>query len=145
MKYLLYFLFIASFISCSNRREIVLDKIEDFRNNQTEWNNLTARILNSETANHKLGLYIEPEEFGSAIAEELIQKGIVSVTVGNSEDCKNVEYRKDWENSIGTQYLKWTTCDKIKTRKGYIQSDSGPIEVYGIGNGWLTWIDTDPI
>jgi hypothetical protein len=41
--------------------------------------------------------------------------------------------------------LEWTTCEKIKTKKGYIQADSGPIEVYGIGNGWLTWIDKDPI
>lgn len=144
MKNIICFFIIISLVSCSSRKEIVLQKIENFQSEKKEWNDLTKRILKDKTVNSKLGLLIEPEELDESLANELLKKEIVSITVGNNKDCQRVEYQKCWENFIGTQYLIWTTCDSLKTKKGYYE-DLSPIEVFGIGEKWLTWIDTDPI
>lgn len=144
MKNILYFLTIILLVSCSNRKEIVLQKIENFHVEKKEWDNLTKQILNDKTVNSKLGQLIEPKELNDSLANKLLKKGIVYIIVGNNKDCQSVEYQKCWENDIGTQYLKWTTCDSLTTKKGYYE-DLSPIEVFGIGEKWLTWIDTDPI
>jgi hypothetical protein len=75
----------------------------------------------------------------------LNDREIKYLTIRNSPECQEVEYQKDWDNSLGTQYLQFTTCDTLKTKNGYYQSDSSPIEVFGIGDNWLIWIDNDPI
>jgi len=144
MKNLICLYIIILFTSCSDRKEIVFEEINRFKNEQNEWNGLTKRILNDNTVKQKLGQIIEPEELSETLNKELSEKGIISLTVGNTEDCKKVEYQKAWKNSIGTQYIEWTTCDTIRTQNGYYE-DLSPIEVFGIGNNWLTWIDIDPI
>ena len=144
MKNIICFLTIISLVSCSNRKEIVLQKIENFRSEKKAWDDLTKLILNDKTVNSKLGLLIEPKELDDSLGNELLKKEIVFITVGNNKNCQSVEYQKCWKNAIGTQYLKWTTCDSLKTKKDYYE-DLSPIEVFGIGEKCLTWIDTDPI
>ena len=144
MKNVLCFVLIATFISCSNRKEIVLEKIDDFRLEEKIWNDLTKRILNDNTVNHKLGLLVKLDELEKSLADELTEKKVAYITVDKSQDCRKVEYQKAWDKKIGTQYLEWSSCDSVKTQKGYYENLE-PIEVFGIGNGWLTWIDTDPI
>ena len=149
MKKILFTLLFLTLLSCNTgkdgRKEIIKAKIEEFRENQKEWNNLTQRILKDETVNHKLGQLISPNDLDKSLAEELNEREIKYISVGNNLECKEVEYQKEWDNSIGTQFLKFTTCDVLKTKKGYYQSDSSPIEVFGIGDNWLVWIDIDPI
>lgn len=122
----------------------MFEKIEDFRNEEKEWNDLTVKILSDKIVNEKLGLIIDIEDLENNLTGELKQKEIINITVSNNEKCKSVEYQREWKYSIGTQYLKWTTCDSVKSKEGYYENLT-LIEVFGIGNGWLTWIDTDPI
>jgi hypothetical protein len=149
MKSILFTIIFLSLFSCNvgkdGRKEIVLEKIVEFREELKEWNNLTQRILKDETVNQNLGKIISPKDLDKSIADELEKKEIKYISVRNSSECKEVEYQKNWDNSIGTQYLKFTTCDSLKTKKGYYQSDSSPIEAFGIGNDWLIWIDLDAI
>ena len=97
MKNILYFALIIFLTSCSNRKETVLERIEDFRSEEKEWNSLTMKILNDETVNHKLGLLIGTEELNDNLAKELTEKGIVNITVANNKDCRSVEYQKKLE------------------------------------------------
>jgi hypothetical protein len=145
------FLTIIAFalISCNvgkdGRKAIIFERIEEFQREQSEWNNLTQRLLKDKTANQKLGLFIDPNDLHKSLADELIKRGVKYIIVRNSTECREVEYQKDWENFIGTQCFTFSTCDSLKTKKGYYQSDSSPIEVFGIGDNWLVWIDLDPI
>jgi hypothetical protein len=142
-------LFFFTLISCKvgkdDRREIISERIEEFHKEKKEWNDLTQSILKDITVNHKLGQLISPNDLDKSIADKLNERKIKYINVRNSEECSEVEYQKDWDNSIGTLYLTFTTCDTLKTKKGYYQSDSSPVEVFGIGNNWLMWIDIDPI
>jgi hypothetical protein len=102
MKKILYFFIFVFLVSCSNRKEIVLGRIERFRSEEKEWNDLTKHILTDNTVNHKLGLLISPDELQQSLKDELLEKKIAYLTVGNNEDCQKVEYQKAWENDIGT-------------------------------------------
>lgn len=149
MKYILSTLLFFTLISCNvgkeGRKEIILGRIEEFHKEKKEWNDLTQCILKDETVNYKLGQLISPNDLDKSIADKLNDREIKYITVRNSSQCQEVEYQKDWDNWVGTQYLKFTTCDTLNTKKGYYQSDTSPIEVFGIGDNWLIWIDIDPI
>jgi hypothetical protein len=149
MKNILLILLISIFISCNvgkdGRKEIILEKIDEFNKEKKEWYDLTQSILKDESVNYKLGQLISPNDLDKSIADKLNDREIKYITVRNSPEFQEVEYQKDWDNSLGTQYLQFTTCDTLKTKNGYYQSDSSPIEVFGIGDNWLIWIDIDPI
>nr|WP_321453169.1 hypothetical protein [uncultured Carboxylicivirga sp.] len=118
--------------------------IEQFSIKKQEWNSLTKHILENEFVNSNLGKGIYPHDLENKLSTELINKGISFITVSNNHECKQVEYATKWTKyPIGTLYLTWTTCDSTKTKKGFYQSDSGFIEIYGIGNNWLIWVDID--
>lgn len=119
-------------------------KIDNFREEEKEWNELTKRILNDETVNHKLGLLIKPEELEKSLADKLLEKEIAYIIVGNNKDCRKVEYEKKWSNNLGAQHFEWSNCENKKAEKGYYEN-LGTIEVFGIGNGWLVWVDSDAI
>ncbi len=122
------------------------EKIESFSEKQAEWDNLTKRILKNEFVNSNLGKYINSIDLDKSLASELTEKGIKRISVRNSSECKEVEYTTEWTNyQITYLYLTWTTCDSKQTEKGFYQSDSSFIEIYGIGNNWLVWTDGDPI
>jgi hypothetical protein len=146
---ILIFLLTFSFLSCKDnkekRKEIVSEKIEQFSEKKAEWNYLTNRILESQFVNSNLGKGIYPTDLEQSLSTELIKNGIKRITVRNSSECKEVEYETDYEYPIGTLHLTWTTCDPKQTEKGFYQSDSSFIEIYGIGNNWLIWTDGDPI
>ncbi|WCM43114.1 hypothetical protein MG290_05435 [Flavobacterium sp. CBA20B-1] len=140
--YLIFISFI--FLSCSNRNERVLSSIEDFEKNIGNWNDLTEDILKDEIVNQKLETLIKVTDLNQSIYNRLHKENVIYIIVTNNLNCQKVEYQKKWSTSVGTQYLEWTSCDSIKTQKGYYE-DLNPIHVFGIGNKWLTWIDLDPI
>ncbi|MFB6320809.1 hypothetical protein [Saccharicrinis sp. FJH54] len=146
---ILTFIMTFSLLSCKNntekRKEIVIKKITQFSDKQAEWNNLTNRILENQFVKSNLGKGIYPTDFEKYLSTELIKNGVKRITVHKSSECKEVEYEFDYEYPIGTLHLTWTTCAPKQTEKGYYQSDSNYIEIYGIGNNWLIWTDGDPI
>lgn len=140
-----------SFLSCTDnrekRRKIVSEKIEVFSKKETEWNYLTQQILKEPFVNANMGKFINPQSLSKPIAKELKNKGIYRITVNNNSECKEVEYTTNWtEYPIGTLYLTWTTCGNTKqTEKGYYEDNfhDNFIEIWGIGNNWLIWTDSD--
>ena len=128
MKNILFTLFFFTLISCNvgkdGRKEIILEKIDEFNKEKKEWNDLTQSILKDESVNYKLGQLISLNDLDKSIADKLNDREIKYITVRNSPECQEVEYQKDWDNSLGTQYLQFTTCDTLKTKNGYYQSIS---------------------
>ncbi|WP_299261835.1 hypothetical protein [uncultured Aquimarina sp.] len=147
---ILIFLLTFSLLSCKDnrekRKEIVAEKIAQFSEKQTEWNDLTNRILENQFVNANLGKGVYPSDLEKSLANDLINSGIKRITVRNNSECKEVEYATEWiKYPIGTLYLTWTTCDSEQTKKGYYKDNfnSNFIEVWGIGNSWLIWTDSD--
>ncbi len=146
----LIFLLTFCLLSCKDnrekRKEIVSEKIEQLSEKQTEWNNLTNRILENQYVKSNLGKGIYPTDLEQSLSTELIKNGIEFITVRNDSECKEVEYATKWTKyPIGTLYLTWTNCDSEQTEQGYYKDnfDLNFIEVWGIGNNWLIWTDSD--
>jgi hypothetical protein len=144
---LLYILLLAScFDSRQNRKNIVSEKIEMINENIIEWEKLTKDILEDHYVNQKLGLSIYPDELSEKLKGKLLKQGIIWLSVQKNVECDEVEYRTDWADfPIGALHLKWTTCNSLHTQKGFYLDNSNInfIEVWGLGNNWLIWVDSD--
>lgn len=142
--------FIITLASCSNnrqrRKDIVADKIIMINENRSEWEKLTKAILSDSFVNQQLNKFISPEQLNNEIKEKLEKNGVVRISVQKQENCNEVEYATDWtEYPVGAFYLTWTTCDSVQTKKGYYRDNFNEnfIEVWGAGNNWLIWTDSD--
>ena len=103
-----------------------------------------CNILENEYVNSNLGKAIYVTDLEQTLSKDLIKNGIKFITVRNDSECKEVEYATQWTKyPIGTLYLTWTTCNPKQTEKGFYQSDTSFVEIFGIGNDWLIWTDTD--
>ncbi len=147
---LLILSFVLTLTSCSDnrqkRKDIVADKIVLINENRTEWENLTKDILDDPYVNQQLGKFINPDELNDNLKSRLLKKGIIRLSVQKGNTCKEVEYATDWtEYPVGAIYLKWTTCDSVQTQKGFYVDNFNTnfIEVWGVGNNWLIWVDSD--
>lgn len=153
MKNLIFFLIISVTVAaCGDNRskvnDIVFDKIESINEEQETWNNLTQQLLEDEYVNSHLGLYINPKNLPSQLYDELKEKGVIRLSATKNKECQDVEYSLDWMKKNHTSfYLTWSTCDAVQTKKGYYKDnyESNSIEVWGVGNNWLIWIDSDPL
>ena len=133
--------------SCKNskekREDIVQEKIKAITENLNDWNRLSSYLLKDDVINSKLGLTVNTSELKHQLRDELINKGIVSITVSKFEQCNKIEYQTKWTNyPVGTMYLTLDKCDSIQTLKGYYDS-SNFIETWGIGENWVIWTDSD--
>ena len=147
---LLILSFVLTLTSCSDnrqkRKDIVADKIVMINENRTEWENLTKDILDDPYVNQQLGKFINPAELNDNLKSRLLKQGIIRLSVQKGNTCKEVEYATDWtEYPVGAIYLKWTTCDSVQTQKGFYVDNFNKnfIEVWGVGNNWLIWVDSD--
>ena len=134
-------------ISCKEphekRKDIVSKRIELINEQLEDWNELKNMILKDGYVNNHLGKMITPSDLNEQIATELDKKGIRFLSVTKNSDCHEVEFATDWtEYPIGSLYLSWTTCDIVKTQHNYYQNN-GFIEVWGAGNNWVIWVDSD--
>jgi len=142
--------FILTLTSCSDnrqkRKDIVAYKIVMINENRTDWENLTKDILDDPFVNERLGKFINPTELNDKLKKRLLEQGIVRLSVQKQDNCKEVEYATNWiEYPVGALYLTWTTCDSVQTRKGFYMDNFNTnfIEVWGVGNNWLIWVDSD--
>jgi hypothetical protein len=141
---------IITLASCSDNREkrkdIVADKIVMINENRDEWEKLTKDILSDSYVNQQLGKFISPGHLNKDIQERLTKYGVVRLSVEKLNNCNEVEYATNWTDyPVGVLYLTWTTCDSVQTKKGYYLDNFNEnfIEVWGAGNNWLIWVDSD--
>lgn len=122
------------------------DEIEKLSVNKQEWSMLSQKILSDEYVNSNLGRFICTNDLENSISKELINKGIVRISVTKDSICKEIEYSTNWtEYPIGTLYLIWDSCDIIKTNNGFYLDnfDLNCIEVWGVGDNWMICVDSD--
>lgn len=88
---------------------------------------------------------ISQDDIPPDIKKELDELEIGTITILNT-NCNGiveVEFIVNWTNKA-TVYFDKNTSEKTNTKKGY-HSKAGMIEVWGLGNGWMMWIDYDYI
>ena len=63
----------------------------------------------------------------------------------SSSDCKDItqyQLEADWTTKLHIYFTK-DNCDNVETKRGFRKQASKYIEVYGLGDNWLMWIDYD--
>lgn len=94
--------------------------------------------------NLRVGHSINENELPENV-QEILQNLEISTISLNHTQCQGVldyQLTTTWSRT-STLYFSKDKCDKIQTVKGYHSKHSEMIEVWGLGEGWIMWIDYD--
>ena len=94
--------------------------------------------------NLRVGYFVNETELPKNIRIVIEDLSITNISL-NVTDCEQLpdyEFTSSW-SSKATLYFSNNFCDKEQTNKGYHSKPSEMIEVWGMGDGWVMWIDYD--
>jgi len=139
----------CNYINTDKKRS---DKVESYKEffyiNQKTFDQLTEELLTNEKINSKIGQLLTAEDVDELTNIKLRRLEIESFSISQTKCGKlEIEYKTTWTKyPIGQMYLSKDSClDDPLTVKGNHSKDSSFIETWGLGDGWVIWIDSDPI
>jgi hypothetical protein len=142
MKIQFFFVVILILISgCSVNKWDIKRYQNKFETHKKDFETLVGLL---KTQKVKVGHSINENELPENIQLILEDLNISNVNINYSE-CKgliNYEFTSSW-SSKATLYFSKDPCSKEQTRKGYHAKISEMIEVWGMGDDWIMWIDYD--
>lgn len=129
--------------NCQVTKSDTENYIEKFTECKVEFEILAKKITQNKELLGKIGYGIDINEIDSEIKTKLENLGINDINLKYSECEKitEVELVTNWTKNA-TVYFNKNECDKEQSKIGY-HSKSTMIEVWGLGNGWIMWIDYD--
>jgi hypothetical protein len=94
--------------------------------------------------NIKVGYSINENELPESIKIALDHLDISDVNLNTTMCQGSIDYQftSSW-SSNATLYFSKDACNKEQTSKGYHANSSEMIEVWGLGDEWIMWIDHD--
>jgi hypothetical protein len=142
MKAISFILLSFLISSCSFSDSDVTGIKEDFEEKKPEFEKLVSEILKSKALLNTAGHFIHNEDVSKEILEKLdsVKAEIDGLEKGDC-DKFDVTFRLNWDNSVAI-FLCKENCSSKRTVKGFVEK-GGMIDVYGLGNGWVLWIDHD--
>ena len=142
MKYIVLILISFLSFSCSFTDSDVLDIKEKFSENKPEFEKLVSIILNDENLTYQSGHFIDAKSIKKNILENLEDLEIKLDNIDKT-DCEkfDVTFELLWDNSVHIFVVK-EGCPSERSSKNYIQKGE-MIDTYGLGDGWVLWIDHD--
>ena len=81
-----------------------------------------------------------PENIGKMLEDLDISN--IDTDFSKCNNAIDYQFTSSW-SSQATLYFSKNSCDNERTIKGYHAKLSEMIEVWGMGDGWLIWIDYD--
>jgi hypothetical protein len=113
-----------------------------FQRNKKEFEQLITLL---KTQNIRVGYFINQNELPDEIKECLNNLDItdLSLKLTNCEGLTEFEFTTSW-CSKAHLFISKDPCDMEHTKKGYHrETNSSLIEIWGLGDGWVMWIDHD--
>ena len=138
---IIFLMLALSFTNCSINQWDVNRYISRFERNQKDFDTLVALL---KTENIQVGYPIYQNKL-SERTRNLIYELDLSDTHVTTTACPytpDYEFATSWSLKA-TVYFTKTVCNKEQTIKGYHARVSESVEVWGLGNGWMMWIDHD--
>jgi hypothetical protein len=137
-------IFLFLFVSCGFYESNVIDVKDRFFDNKLEFEKLVSTILKNKTLTSQYGHFIKKDEIDKIIKEDLESLNVELNDI-NKIDCDkfNVTFELIWNNSVHIFLMK-EGCRSEYSKSDYIQK-GGMIDTYGLGDGWVMWIDHDYI
>jgi hypothetical protein len=127
--------------SCSVNSDDINRYQTRFESHKQEFG-ILVKLLKEQ--NLRVGYSIRENELPENI-RTLLQKLEISAVNLNTTECQDIVYYQftsSW-SSMATLYFSKDSCDKVQAVKGYHSKSSEMIEVWGLGDGWIMWIDYD--
>lgn len=142
MKAVFFVLFLVLATSCSFSDSDAMDVKDDFLENKPKFEKLVSEILKNKRKRTAEGLYSYKEELDKNISRELesLEAKINGIAEGDC-DGYDVTFELLWDKSVHLFVCK-EGCDSKRTAKGFVEKGQ-MIDVYGLGDGWVLWIDHD--
>ena len=107
-------------------------------------NNFEKLINLLKTEHVRVGYSINENNLSHNIQKILLDLEITNVrtTYTNCDGLIEYEFSSFWTRKASLYFSK-NLCEKEQSRKGYHANPSEMIEVWGLGDGWIMWIDYD--
>ena len=125
-----------------------IDKVESYKKffyeNQETFEQLTKEIQDDKILSGKNGLLQKTEDLDELKGKKLRRLEIHTFTTSQT-NCEQprIEFITSWTDyPIGQTYLT-KDCSDEKSKKGNYWTDGNFIEVWGLGDGWVLWVDSD--
>ena len=129
-----------SLAACSARKIDVENYKQKFIENKKDFEVLVELL---KTQRLRGGHSVRTDELSKEVKQCLDKLDILNVTV-NFTKCNGVveyQFTTSW-SSNATVYLSKNICDNRQSENGFFRS-SEMVDVYGMGDDWILWIDHD--
>lgn len=145
LRIIIFTIILLSFSNCQVTESDAERYIEKFTENKSDFEKLAQKISSDKKLLTKIDHSVEENEIEADIKEQLDGLDIGSFNILSTEcdGIVKVEFVVNWTKNA-TVYFDKDNCEKTMTKKGY-HSKAGMIEVWGLGDGWVMWIDYDYI
>ena len=142
---ILSFFFLSLFLNgCTVNKHDAKDYIAKFYANKKSFEEIIIELKSSKAFNNRIGLPIRLYELNKELYKKTSQLDVLDIDILYSQ-CQGINYislTMNWTKKV-TVHLTKDSCDKTQTAKGYHNKTSEMIEVWGLGDDWLMWIDYD--
>lgn len=128
-------IFLITFSSCSVNNWDIKSYQKKFEVHKT-----LVSLLKAE--NIRAGYPINENNLPENIQNIIEDLNISNINITQCKDLVDYEFISSW-SSKATLYFSKDSCNKEQTIKGYHAKTSEMIEVWGLGDGWVMWIDYD--
>lgn len=129
--------------NCQVNKSDTENYIEKFKENRIEFENLVKKIKGNKLLIPKYVGRIKESELDTESRNEIknLEIGEIYLSDTECEGKMNVEFSTNWTTKASV-YFNQNECDCVQSKIGY-HSKTTMIEVWGLGNGWIMWIDYD--
>lgn len=124
------------------------DKVESYKEffyeNRQQFEQLAKEIQDDKILSSKNGLLQKTEDLDELKGKKLRRLDIHTFTISRT-NCEQprIEFITSWTDyPIGQMYLT-KDCSDEKSEKNNYWTDGNFIEVWGLGDGWVLWVDGD--
>lgn len=137
----------CNYINTDKRRIDKADSYKEFfYENKTTFDQLIKDIQGDKSITSKMGLFHEVDKLEDELKTKKLRRlEIHTFSIAQTNcDEPEIEFITSWTDyPIGQMYLT-KGCPDEKSEKGNYWK-GGFIEVWGLGDGWVIWVDSDPI
>ncbi|MDF2189232.1 hypothetical protein [Paraflavitalea sp. CAU 1676] len=127
--------------SCAPNRYDINRYKRKFEEHRSDFDSLVSLL---KTQNLQDGPPVNVNNLPDNIQRQLAALEVfdISVSFTGCTDTAVYEFTSSW-SSKAALHFSWDLCDKDQASKGYHGKSGEMIEVWGMGDGWIMWIDSD--
>ena len=137
-----------SILSCDTleekRQKSFESNILKVSNNITEWDSLISDAFkygNKYGQNDSLIRSTQTKQLANPLRSKLNDKGVQNIWIRKLDNnCIDAEFTTDWDSSLGTTHLTWTSCHPEDSGTAFYNHWDDRILVQQIDENWWMWI-----